>query len=192
MRDQSFKNVEKEFLEPSFQYLVKNGLENTSVRDLCKAMGISYGSLYYWFEGKDDIYTSVIKYGIGKVADNLFMFAFQTMDNPQEFFDSFLDEVKKYKMELRLVFQFATSPDYGDIVRKKAEDFIKVYDMYITELAKIIGSTPEKVAPIIYMLISVLVDFVIWEDINASKVQMKLLHDVMEHMRYGEEAGEEQ
>ena len=192
MRGQSFKNVEKEFLEPSFQYLVKNGLENTSVRDLCKAMGISYGSLYYWFDGKDDIYISVVKYGIGKVADNLFRFAFETIDNPKVFFDSFLDEVKKYKMELRLVFQFATSPDYGDIVRKKAEDFIKVYDMYITELAKIIGSTPEKVAPIIYMLISVLVDFVIWEDINASKIQMKFLHDVMEHMCHGAEAGEEQ
>ncbi|MBE7034041.1 MAG: TetR/AcrR family transcriptional regulator [Ruminococcaceae bacterium] len=179
MRGQSFKNVEKEFLEPSFQYLVKNGLENTSVRDLCKAMGISYGSLYYWFDGKDDIYISVVKYGIGKVADNLFRFAFETIDNPKVFFDSFLDEVKKYKMELRLVFQFATSPDYGDIIREKAEDFIKVYEMYIVELGKIIGSTPEKVAPIIYMLISVLVDFVVWEDIRASELQMKFLHEAM-------------
>ena len=76
MREQVVKNIEKEFLAPSFKYLVKNGLENTSIRDLCKAMDISYGSLYYWFEGKDDVYNSVIKYGIGKVVGELFGIVF--------------------------------------------------------------------------------------------------------------------
>ena len=179
MRNQVIKDVEKEFLEPSFKYLVKNGLENTSVRDLCKAMDISYGSLYYWFEGKDDIYISVVKYGIGKVADELFKVAFERLKTPEIFFDTLLEEVQKYKLELRLVFQFATSPEYGDETRKKAEDFIKIYEKYIVELAEIIGSTPQKVAPIIYMLISILVDYVIWEDTDASKMQMKFLYEVM-------------
>ena len=89
MRNQVVKDVEKEFLEPSFQYLVKNGLENTSVRDLCKAMDISYGSIYYWFDGKDDIYTSVVEYGVGKAAKKLFNAAFEKMSNPELFFNTF-------------------------------------------------------------------------------------------------------
>ena len=179
MRNQAVKDVEKEFLEPSFQYLVQNGLENTSVRDLCKAMNISYGSLYYWFDGKEDIYTSVVKYGISKVADSLFKFAFDTMYDPKLFFDTFLDEVKAYSPQLRLVFQFATSPEYGEAVRAKADEFKVTYEKYIIKLAQIVGSTPSDMEPVIYMLISILVDYAVWDDREASSMQMKFLYKVM-------------
>lgn len=179
MRSQVIKDIEKEFLEPSFQYLVKNGLENTSVRDLCKAMEISYGSIYYWFEGKDDIYTSVVEYGIGKVAAKLFEALFEKAHNLEIFFGAFLDEVDKYTEELRLVFQFATSIEYGSVLRKKTEEFKEFYQKYIEELSDISGVSPEDMAPIIYMLISILVDYVTWRDRPASEMQMKFLYKVM-------------
>lgn len=179
MREQAVKDVEKEFLEPSFKYLVKNGLENTSVRDLCKEMGISYGSIYYWFEGKDDIYISVVKYGTGKVAKKLFEMAFDKMQNPKLFFDTFLEEIDKYKMELRLIFQVTTSPIYGDRMRDKAEDFKSVYEKHIIKLAQIVGCEPKDMEPIIYMLISILVDYVVWEDYEVSKLQLKFLYNIM-------------
>lgn len=183
MRNQSVKDIEKEFLEPSFKYLVDNGLENTSVRDLCKAMGISYGSMYYWFDGKEDIFISVVKYGISKVTDSLFRVAFERMHDPKLFFDTFLDDVKKFSPEFRLVFQFATSPEYGDTIREKAEEFKDTYAKYIVKLAEMTGCTPQEMAPIIYMLISVVVDFVVWDDIEASSMQMKFLYNVMAGMK---------
>ncbi len=179
MEKQKEKNIKTEFLEPSFKYLVANGLENTSVRDLCQEMRISYGSLYYWFENKDDIYFSVVKYGISKVADELFKMAFKKMKNPKLFFDTFLEEVDKYKMELRLVFQFATSPVYGTRMREKAEDFKFVYEKYISTLSDILGCDKEDVAPIIYILISILVDYVVWEDYEVSKMQLNYLYNMM-------------
>ena len=182
MREQVVKDVEKEFLEPSFHYLVKNGLENTSVRDLCKEMGISYGSIYYWFEGKDDIYISVVKYGISKVAGKLFSFAFETMQNPKLFFETFLDEIEKYKMELKLVFQVTTSPVYGARMREKAEEFKDVYEEYIVKLADMVGCSPTDMEPIIYVLISILVDFVIWEDREASELQLRFLFQAMSQL----------
>ncbi len=179
MREQAVKDVEKEFLEPSFKYLVKNGLENTSVRDLCKEMNISYGSIYYWFDGKDDIYISVVKYGTGKVTEKLFEMAFDKMHNPKLFFDTFLEEIEKYKMELRLIFQVTTSPVYGDRMRDKAEDFKDVYEKYILKLANIVGCEPKAMEPIIYMLISILVDYVVWEDYEVSKLQLEFLYKIM-------------
>ena len=180
MREQIVKNVEKDFLEPSFSHLVKHGLENTSVRDLCKAMGVSSGSVYYWFEGKDDVYISAVKYGISKVANKLFEFAFDTMSDPKLFFDSFLQEIDKYKPELRLIFQVTTSPVYGDIIRNKAEEFKEIYEKYINKLSKMLDCSPEKLTPIIFMLISVLVDYVVWEDTPVSEMQMKYLYDSLQ------------
>ena len=179
MRVQAIKDVEKEFLEPSFTYLVQNGLENTSVRDLCKAMEISSGSIYYWFEDKDDIYISTVKYGIGKVAGSLFSTLFEKIHNPKMFFDTYLEEIDKYKMELRLVFQVTTSPVYGPRMREKAEDFKEVYNKYITELSSILKCKPETLVPVIYMLISILVDYVVWEDYEVSKLQLESLYEML-------------
>ena len=179
MRNQVVKDIRKAFLEPSFKYLVEHGLENTSVRDLCKAMDVSYGSLYYWFDGKEDIYINVVKYGVEKVAEKLFKVAFERMHDPKLFFDTFLDEVDKYRRELRRVFQFATSPDYGKAVQAKTEEFKAVYEKYIIELSQITKIKPEIMAPIIYMLISILVDYCVWEDREASDMQIKFLYNTI-------------
>ena len=179
MRNQVVKDIEKEFLEPSFKYFVEHGLENTSVRDLCKAMNVSYGGLYYWFDGKEDIYINVVKYGVEKVAEKLFKVAFERLHNPKIFFDTFLDEVDKHRKELRRVFQFATSPDYGKAVQIKTEEFKDVYEKYIIELSELTKIKTELMAPIIYMLISILVDYCVWEDREASDMQMKFLYNAI-------------
>ncbi len=179
MRKRVVKNLETDFLEPSFKYLVKNGLENTSVRDLCRDMEISTGSIYYWFDDKDDIYINVVKHGISKVAGALFDVAFEKLENPEVFFDTFLDEVDKYKLEFRLIFQMTTSPVYGDRIREKAEDFKQVYEKYICRISDILGCKQETVTPIIYMLISILVDYVVWDDREVSEMQLKDLYDTL-------------
>ena len=179
MRKKVVKNLETDFLEPSFKYLVKNGLENTSVRDLCRDMEMSTGSIYYWFENKDDIYINVVKYGISKVVGALFDMAFEKLATPDVFFDTFLDEVDKYKLEFRLIFQVTTSPVYGDRMREKSEDFKQEYEKYICRISGMLGCKPETVTPVIYMLISILVDYVVWDDREVSEMQLKDLHDTL-------------
>ena len=177
MRSQVVKDVEKTFLEPSFRYFVENGLENTSIRDLCKAMDISYGSLYYWFEGKDDFYISVMEYGIEKVATKLFDVAFETLSTPEVFFNKFLDEADKYLLELRAIYQVTASPEYGKIMRRRSMPFKQTYAKYIEALSKILKIDIDTVTPVIYLLISVLSDYIVWEDRESSQLQLKFLHD---------------
>lgn len=183
MREQVVKDIEKTFLEPSFRYLVENGLENTSVRDLCKEMKVSYGSLYYWFEGKEDIYISVINYGLSKIVIELFQVVFERIVDLDLFFSTFIDEVDKYKKELRLIIQFATSHEYGELVREKTKEFNLVYERYIVNLARILNLSGAEVAPIIYMLISILADYVVWEDRQATDMQMNFLYNTLQSMK---------
>lgn len=171
MRQRHIKDIDNDFFAPCFNYLVENGFENTSIRDLCKELGLSPGSIYYLFEDKSDVFINVVRYGTGKVADRLFEFAFNTMETPAVFFESFIDEVDKYKKEFRLIFQFAASPTYGDHIRSKSEGFKFVYERYIIRLSEILGAPYEEIMPIIYTIISVLSDYVLWEDYDVSKLQ---------------------
>lgn len=178
----SKRDIKSEFIKSSFEYLVKCGLENTSVRDLCRETKISSGSMYYWFSGKDDIYISAAKYGVGYVVEEIFKYIFKTMNDIDLFFDNFIEEVDKYKAELRLVFQITTSPVFGTRMRERAEEFKPVYEDYIGRLAGFLGCGSEKMAPIIYMLISVVVDYVTWEDTPVTKMQLEFLKQNLKDM----------
>lgn len=179
MRNRHIKDINTDFFDPCFKYLVENGFENTSIRDLCKELGLSPGSIYYLFEDKNEVFINIVRYGTGKVADKLFEFAFDTMATPEVFFESFLDEVLKYKKEFRLIFQFAASPTFGDHIRTESEGFKFTYERYIIRLSEILGASYEEIMPIIYIIISLLSDFVLWEDYDVSKMQMEYLYQIV-------------
>lgn len=177
MRKQCAKDIEGSFLKPGFTYLVKNGLENTSVRELCKVMDLSYGSINYWFDGKDDIYISVVKYGTEKVVEALLDTALEHVENPKEFFDIYLSELDKYLLELRLIFQVTSSPVYGERMREKAKDFIPKYEECIEKIANALKCPAELVSPFIFMIVAITSDYVVWEDKPTAQLQLDFLYN---------------
>ena len=179
MREQVVRDIKEEFLGTSFKYLVEHGLENTSVRDLCKAIGISTGSLYYWFDNKEDLYINSAQYGLEKVSSLIFEYAFKELFDLKHFFDNVLDEIIKYKAELHLIYQVATSPVYGKRMRAKAEDLKVSYEKLIKHLAEILGCRPEPLTPIVFMFISVVLDYVVWEDCETTKMQLNCLYMIL-------------
>ncbi|MEE1049497.1 MAG: TetR/AcrR family transcriptional regulator [Clostridia bacterium] len=178
MREQVVKDIKEEFLGASFRYLVSHGLENTSIRDLCKNIGISSGSLYYWFENKDDVYINAARYGLTKVAESLLGYACDNIANTESFFDdALLEEFVKYRDELRLIYQVATSPVYGERMRKKAMELNESYSTYACKLGDILGCTSEIMAPVIYLFISILLDYIVWGDYDTTKLQIRYLYE---------------
>ena len=96
----------KAIITTTWEYLLKTGLSNASIGDLCREARLAQSSLYYWFENKDDIWISAGKYGLSKVVDALFAFTLKHIHDVRKYFDTLLSEVEKYKYELRLAIQY--------------------------------------------------------------------------------------
>lgn len=169
----------EEFLAMSFQYLVENGIDNISLRELCKTTGISMGSVYYWFGGKDELLVEAVQFGLMKVCDSIFDYAYSSMSDLKNFFETCLKEVSKFSKELRLIYQLATSPQYGEYVRNGATDVSFVYERYIKSLSGIIGCDMEKLKPIVYIVLATVLDYVIWDDYEMSKGQMDYIYNTL-------------
>ena len=127
-------NKKKIIIATTWEYLLKTGLSNASIGDLCRAANFAQSSLYYWFENKDDIWISAGKYGLSKVVDALFAFTLNHTNDIRKYFDTFLDEVEKYKYELRLAIQITTSPVFGKRMRDKSKDFRLLYEKYAEKI----------------------------------------------------------
>ena len=161
----------------TWEYLLKTGLSNASVGDLCREAKLSQSSLYYWFENKDDIWISAGKYGISKVVEALLGFTLSHTDNIRLYFDMLSKEVEKYKHELRLAIQITTSPIYGDRMRDKATDFRMWYDEYAKKFIEIFGCTHQQAEIFIYSIISFVIDYVIWDDIDKTQMLLENLYE---------------
>jgi len=162
----------QEIITTTWKYLLRTGLTQASIGDLCREAKLAQSSLYYWFENKDDIWISAGKYGLSKVVESLLGFTLKYTEDVREYFDTLLDEVEKYKYELRLVIQITTNHVFGERMREKSRDFRLWYEKYAHELISIFGCTYLQVETFIYSVIAYIIDYAIWDD--REKTQMLL------------------
>ncbi len=162
----------KAIVATTWDYLLRTGLTNASIGDLCRDAKLAQSSLYYWFENKDDIWISAGKYGLSKVVDELFTFTLNHTDDVRKYFDTLLVEVEKYKYELRLALQITTSPVFGERMREKSKDFRLLYEKYAEKIMSIFGCTHHQAEVFIYSIIASVIDYAIWDD--GEKTQMLL------------------
>lgn len=80
-----------------FPYLVERGLENITIREVCRGTGIVQGTLYYWFKDKTGIVCEAAQYGLKTVTDEIFEYVFASLNDLKGFFANCLDEISKYK-----------------------------------------------------------------------------------------------
>ena len=173
----NMSDKKKEIIKATWEYLLRTGLTNASVGDLCRETGLSQSSLYYWFENKEDIWISAGKYGISKVVDALFAFTLNHTNNIRKYFDTLLSEVKKYKYELRLAIQLTTSPIFGKSMRDTSKDFRMLYESYATKLISIFGCTYEQAEVFIYSIIAFVIDYALWDDGDKTQMLLENLYE---------------
>lgn len=162
----------KEIVKTTWEYLLTTGLAHASIGELCRETKLAQSSLYHWFENKDDIWISAGKYGLSKVVDALFTFTLNHTADVRKYFDTLLDEVEKYKYELRLALQITTSPVFGARMRDKSKDFRLLYEIYAEKIMGIFGCTYAQAEIFIYSIIAYVIDYAIWDD--GEKTQMLL------------------
>lgn len=166
-------------LDKGFRYLVKHGIENSSLRSIATGIGYSPSNLYNYFESKDDCIIEIAKYGFAKAANALLKYALKNVPDLKYFFDTFLDEVDKNIDDLRAVYQVATSPIYGERMRQEAEKLQPIYHKFIKKLSEITYCKEELLLPSVFNFISIILDYAVWYDRPVTEVQLSDLYETI-------------
>lgn len=176
MKETNDRNVKVSLLMRTFEYLIRNGLESVSIRSISKETGISSGSLYYWFNNKDDLIMEATKCGLTETVDKIFNFAFNTIDDLEYLFNNILTLLEKYEQRLKFVYQLATSPYYGERLKNETESLTFLYDEYAEKLADKINCNKEELRPIVYIFIAVVLDYIIWKETDKTKMMLDYIY----------------
>ena len=162
-----------------FPYLVERGLENITIREVCRGTGIVQGTLYYWFKDKTGIVCEAAQYGLKTVTDEIFEYVFASLNDLKGFSANCLDEIRKYKKELRFIYQLAASPVYGEKIRKTGKDFNFIYDKYTHRLSLLLDCDEQTLKPLVYLFISAVLDYVIWDEKEKSQLELNFIYSAL-------------
>lgn len=174
MREPTEREVKKDIvLEKCFSRMFEEGIEGISIKDFSEATGMSASSLYYWFKNKDEIVLDAVEWGLNKHVNNIFDFAFKHTENLEKLAKGIIKIAMEQKKEFRLIFQIATSPQYGEHVIKLADKLEDIYKRYTEVLSEKLAISFDDLYPYVNLVVSVFVDCVIWEDWN--KLEKELL-----------------
>ena len=179
MKIATYDTDEDVLLDRVFHYLVENGLENITIRKLCKGSGVVQGSLYYWFDDKSTIICKAAEHGLQKVTDEIFEYVFASLNDLRGFFSNCLDRVSIYKKELRFVYQLAASPVYGEEIRATGKEFNFIYDKYTRRLSARLNCDEKILKPLVYLFISAVLDYVIWDEKEKSQIQLEFIYSAL-------------
>ncbi len=164
-------------LDKGFEYLVKHGIENASLRSIAAGIGYSPSNLYNYFDSKDDCIIEIARHGFMRAANALLDYALKHVAYLRKFFDTFLDEVDKNIDELRTVYQVATSPVYGERMREEAEKLQPLYHKFIKNLSEITCCKEELLLPSVFNFISIILDYAVWHDRPVTEIQLNDLYE---------------
>ena len=179
MRNPVYRDNRENILRASFEYLTANGLENISMRELCKGIGLSIGSVYYWFDNKENLIADTAEYGLMMVSDDIFESVFNNVNDFEEVLEGCFSKIDHRKQELRVIYQLACSSDYGAAIRKFTAEFDDVYNEYSAKLADNLGYDAEYVRPLCFMFVSAVLDYAIWEDKEKTRIQLDCIYNCL-------------
>lgn len=95
----------RELLTKSFDAMAEKGYSALTMRDLSKAIGVSTGTIYHYFESKQAIFEALLDYFLNSKATNFLEFAAQSK-NFEQGLDLLLDwmqENEEYFMKWTLI-----------------------------------------------------------------------------------------
>ena len=164
------------FLETCFDVFCKNGLENTSLKMLADACGVTNGNLLYYFGSKDNLVIEATAYGMAKVEDDFMEQA------PTSFADieRFLREMpaltaKLHGAKYRFMYQVYASPKYWEHGKAFFNGVNVRYRKYAEQLSGKLGLPADLIQGMTYLFVRACVHFALFEDEDYLQLQLNAI-----------------
>lgn len=171
-----------ELLEKCFDTFCEFGLENTGMKKLSEACGVTNAALVYYFQNKDNIIIQSTAHCMAKVEDDFMAKAPTSFED----IERFLREMpyltaKLHGAKYRFMYQVYASPKY----REYGREFFKGVNLRYAEYAKLLSTKllmpADFIQGMIYIFVRACVHYALFGDeeylnlqLNAVRISLKL------------------
>ncbi|MBN1877352.1 MAG: TetR/AcrR family transcriptional regulator [Anaerolineae bacterium] len=111
-------------IDATSRLIIEKGVENTSLADIANAVGISKGTLYYYYASKSDLIFDVTEQHFTQITEGLFAWVDTVKDrsDPREIFKVVLETILEAKTRARLhIYLIQAVSDSDTLLRERVQ-----------------------------------------------------------------------
>ena len=159
-----------------FDTFCENGLENTSLKTLAEACGVTNGNLIYYFGTKDNLVIEATDYCMAKVEDDFMAIAPTSFEDIERFLREMpYITAKHHGAKYRFMYQVYASPKY----REHGKIFFKGvnlrYKKYAEQLSEALHLPVDFLRGMIYIFVRACVHYAMFEDEEYLNFQLNAI-----------------
>ena len=164
------------FLETCFEVFCKNGLENTGLKMLAEACGVTNGALLYYFGSKDNIVIEATAHCMAKVEDDFMARAPRSFEDIERFLREMPHlTAKLHGAKYRFMYQVYASPKYREHGKAFFSGVNVRYRKYAEQLSGKLGLPADLIQGMTYLFVRACVHFALFEDEDYLQLQLNAI-----------------
>ena len=161
-----------------YECYVENGIENTSIRDFCRAGNLNPNTIYYYFKDKDEILFECVNFGYKKLEDAMYQAVEE--GNPEQIFKNIKDVWISFSPEMRFLCQAVSSPSYEDNRTFQLAKVNNFYERFGKRFSQRFGCPYEIIRSHINDIFILMSYWSLWGSINMATIQcQKIFQELM-------------
>lgn len=153
---------------------IRNGLYETSVRDLSKALNLQTGAIYWWFEDKDDVVACAEEAAI-RLENTLITPALKDMRYPDRLMELLRVRADEMRPTMKFFASVCTCTKYEERLQPVLDRLAERYEKYAQCFSDALNCDIDEVAPYVYFAITTVTDYMIFGEAAYINPQIELI-----------------
>ncbi len=166
----------EEIIDRCLSTFMKIGLIDTTSRNLCDALHMNSGAVFYYFRNKDEIIIACAEEAKKRIERDLFGIAINDLDAPERLAKDLYERAVTMRPLMKFFVSVCATPKYEDAVHPMLDKLGLRYKYYVDQFATKLDCTPEEVAPYVYIVINTMLSYMLFGKENFVAPQLELVY----------------
>ncbi len=169
----------KEIIDKCLSTFMKDGLSETSMRDLGKALSLDPTALYAHFKSKDDVVIACAQRASMIIETELVGSALYDLNDPPRLVRNLHDKAINMRPLMGFFVTVCTMQKYKTRMEPVLLNLSERYRHYTEKFAQKLKCEPEEIAPYVYIVIDTMLSFMIFGQDNFEAPQIGIAYSAL-------------
>ena len=154
----------RELLGLFLDCLIEKGLTAVTTKELCSALQLQNGGIYYYFTSKDEIVLACAEEAINRIEQAALDVVFEDLNDIRHMMEHLGSMADKMSPTMRFLVSVCVSQEYGEKVKPTLVRLAAQYSYYTRRIARLLGCSESEVEPIVHLSILAINNYMIFAE----------------------------
>ncbi len=166
----------QEIIDKCLETFMRKGLAHTSTKNLCDALHLNSGGVFYYFKTRDEIVIACAEEAKKRIEYDLFGIALDDLDKPEQLAKDLYERAVVMRPLMKFFVTVCSTAKYEEAVHPMLDKLGKRYQYYVDQFAGKLGCAPREVAPYVYIVINTMLSYMLFGKENFVAPQLELVY----------------